>query len=217
MGLYLQRQGSWTKLKGFWLRNHSCQWQCWVLIRRSSFQLLGQWPLIQRPSMRSTQMLRLPYDIGWVLNVLDRCRKGVVSFWYPLGNLTPLRVDRFPKGASVEDWLPAWRLSLHRAARPVWGRGRLHTGGNFSKRRRMLQNVWFSCQVSENFLATENSSALPGFGFLQQWARLRFCIDCKLIWLYACRYGVFEEHGYPGDQRYPTFYTQQIWTANGPE
>ena len=31
------------------------------------------------------------------------------------------------------------------------------------------------------------------------------------------RYGVFEEHGYPGDQRYPTFYTQQIWTANGPE
>ena len=33
----------------------------------------------------------------------------------------------------------------------------------------------------------------------------------------ACRYGVFEEHGYPGDERYPTFYTQQIWTANGPE
>ena len=31
------------------------------------------------------------------------------------------------------------------------------------------------------------------------------------------RYGVFEEHGYPGDERYPTFYTQQIWTADGPE
>ena len=33
----------------------------------------------------------------------------------------------------------------------------------------------------------------------------------------VCRYGVFEEHGYPGDERYPPFYTQQIWTANGSE
>jgi hypothetical protein len=30
------------------------------------------------------------------------------------------------------------------------------------------------------------------------------------------RYGVFEEHGYPGDPRYPAFHRQQTWTAQGP-
>ena len=36
-----------------------------------------------------------------------------------------------------------------------------------------VKDIKFSRQVSENFLENENSSALPGFGFLQQWARLR--------------------------------------------
>ena len=29
------------------------------------------------------------------------------------------------------------------------------------------------------------------------------------------RYGVFEEHGYPGDTLYPAFYREQTWTAEG--
>ena len=29
------------------------------------------------------------------------------------------------------------------------------------------------------------------------------------------RYGVFEEHGYPGDPLYPMFYSKQIFTAQG--
>ena len=31
------------------------------------------------------------------------------------------------------------------------------------------------------------------------------------------RYGVFEEHGYPGDPLYPMFYYKTIWTVNGQE
>ena len=38
--------------------------------------------------------------------------------------------------------------------------------------------------------------------FLYEWSKLR--------------YGVFEEHGYPGDPLYPMFYSKQIFTANGP-
>ena len=34
-------------------------------------------------------------------------------------------------------------------------------------------------QVSKQFLIAANSSALPGFGFLQQWARLR-CFYCPM-------------------------------------
>ena len=42
----------------------------------------------------------------------------------------------------------------------------------------------------------------PGQVFLYEWSKLR--------------YGVFEEHGYPGDPLYPMFYSKQIFTANGP-
>ena len=38
--------------------------------------------------------------------------------------------------------------------------------------------------------------------FLYEWSKLR--------------YGVFEEHGYPGDPLYPMFYSKQIFTTNGP-
>merc|ERR1719209_2798092 len=85
----------------------------------------------------------------------------------------------------------------------VWQTDSLHGDSPFTEQPGQCGEEGDYIQVSENFLANENSSELPGFSFLQQWDRLR--------------YGVFEEHGYPGDQRYPTFYTQQIWTANGPE
>jgi hypothetical protein len=31
------------------------------------------------------------------------------------------------------------------------------------------------------------------------------------------RWGVFEEHGYPGDELFPMFFLKSIWTVNGPE
>ena len=31
------------------------------------------------------------------------------------------------------------------------------------------------------------------------------------------RWGVFEEHGYPGDDMFPMFYLKEIWGANGQE
>ena len=42
----------------------------------------------------------------------------------------------------------------------------------------------------------------PGQVFVYEWSRLR--------------YGVFSEHGYPGDPLYPLFYHKQSWTADGP-
>ena len=41
----------------------------------------------------------------------------------------------------------------------------------------------------------------PGQVFLYEWSKFR--------------YGVFEEHGYPGDPLYPMFYSKQIFTAQG--
>ena len=29
------------------------------------------------------------------------------------------------------------------------------------------------------------------------------------------RWGVFEEHGYPGDDKFPMFYLNTVWTADG--
>ena len=29
------------------------------------------------------------------------------------------------------------------------------------------------------------------------------------------RWGVFEEHGYPGDEKFPMFYLNTVWTADG--
>ena len=43
----------------------------------------------------------------------------------------------------------------------------------------------------------------PGQVFVYEWSRLR--------------YGVFSEHGYPGDPLYPLFYHKQVWTPSGPE
>ena len=31
------------------------------------------------------------------------------------------------------------------------------------------------------------------------------------------RWGVYEEHGYPGDTKFPIFYLKSTWTVNGPE
>ena len=31
------------------------------------------------------------------------------------------------------------------------------------------------------------------------------------------RWGVFEEHGYPGDDMFPMFYLKETWGANGQE
>jgi hypothetical protein len=31
------------------------------------------------------------------------------------------------------------------------------------------------------------------------------------------RWGVYEEHGYPGDPKFPMFYLKSTWTVNGPE
>jgi hypothetical protein len=30
------------------------------------------------------------------------------------------------------------------------------------------------------------------------------------------RWGVYEEHGYPGDPKFPIFYWATSWTVNGP-
>ena len=63
-------------------------------------------------------------------------------------------------------------------------------------------------KVSERFLTDhvlKNDSVFGPAGqvFVYEWSKLR--------------YGVFEEHGYPGDPLYPMFYHKQIWTASGPE
>ena len=62
-------------------------------------------------------------------------------------------------------------------------------------------------QVSELFLTQHLPDPASVFGppgqvFVYEWSRLR--------------YGVFSEHGYPGDPLYPMFYHKQSWTAAGP-
>ena len=60
-------------------------------------------------------------------------------------------------------------------------------------------------QISEDYLNEHvNQSSVfgpPGQVFLYEWSKYR--------------YGVFEEHGYPGDPLYPMFYSKQIFTAQG--
>ena len=61
-------------------------------------------------------------------------------------------------------------------------------------------------QISEKFLVNQVNSSNsvfgpPGQNFLYEWTKFR--------------YGVFEEHGYPGDPLYPMFYSKQIFTAEG--
>ena len=62
-----------------------------------------------------------------------------------------------------------------------------------------------SYQITQNFLNQHvNQTSVfgpPGQVFLYEWSKFR--------------YGVFEEHGYPGDPLYPMFYSKQIFTAQG--
>jgi len=61
-------------------------------------------------------------------------------------------------------------------------------------------------QVSTNFITQQipdDNSVFgpPGQSFLYEWSKFR--------------YGVFEEHGYPGDPLFPMFYKRTIYTADG--
>ena len=82
----------------------------------------------------------------------------------------------------------------------MWRRGGIHTGTfiiGFNHYRYLFQ-------ITEQYLSsaeTESVFGPPGQVFLYEWSKFR--------------YGVFEEHGYPGDPLYPMFYSKQIFTANG--
>ena len=59
-------------------------------------------------------------------------------------------------------------------------------------------------QVSAQLLQLDNFEDVfgpPGQVFVHEWAKYR--------------YGVFEEHGYPGDEKYPMFYIKNTWTVDG--
>ena len=61
-------------------------------------------------------------------------------------------------------------------------------------------------QVSGAMLQLPNFDDIygpPGQVFVHEWAKYR--------------YGIFEEHGYPGDEKYPMFYVKTTWTVNGEE
>ena len=62
-------------------------------------------------------------------------------------------------------------------------------------------------QVSASFLSSMDTAnktfGPPGQVFVHEWAKYR--------------YGVFEEYGYPGDNKYPMFYYKPTWTVNGQE
>jgi calcium-activated chloride channel regulator 3/4 len=61
-------------------------------------------------------------------------------------------------------------------------------------------------QVSAQLLQQGNMEDIfgpPGQVFVHEWAKYR--------------YGVFEEHGYPGDEQYPMFFIKKTWTVNGEE
>ena len=70
---------------------------------------------------------------------------------------------------------------------------------------RNQKKKYIAWQTSQNFLNQHvNQSSVfgpPGQVFLYEWSKFR--------------YGVFEEHGYPGDPLYPMFYSKQIFTAQG--
>ena len=57
--------------------------------------------------------------------------------------------------------------------------------------------------LTDHLLAADSVFGPPGQVFVYEWSKLR--------------YGVFSEHGYPGDSLYPMFYHKQIWTADGTE
>ena len=53
---------------------------------------------------------------------------------------------------------------------------------------------------AEKAQATKGISE-PGRNFVHEWAKYR--------------YGVFEEYGYPGDEKFPMFYTKSQFTSQG--
>ena len=57
--------------------------------------------------------------------------------------------------------------------------------------------------LSLNGSSFEEDFGPSGHVFVHEWSKFR--------------YGVFEEHGYPGDPLYPMFYYKTIWTVNGQE
>ena len=71
-------------------------------------------------------------------------------------------------------------------------------------KRQFIYNL-FHYQITQNFINQHVSQTSvfgpPGQVFLYEWSKFR--------------YGVFEEHGYPGDPLYPMFYSKQIFTAQG--
>jgi hypothetical protein len=54
-----------------------------------------------------------------------------------------------------------------------------------------------------NFLEVSCYHACRGKTMVHEWAKLRW--------------GVYEEHGYPGDPKFPMFFLKSTWTVNGPE
>jgi Mg-chelatase subunit ChlD len=61
-------------------------------------------------------------------------------------------------------------------------------------------------QITDKMLQLANFNDIfgpPGQVFVHEWAKYR--------------YGVYEEHGYPGDEKYPMFYIKTSWTVNGEE
>ena len=92
----------------------------------------------------------------------------------------------------------------------VWVEGwnSLHGSTPFTVQPGECGEAGLYIQVSQTYLANHTLDFSDVFGppgqvFLHEWAKLR--------------YGVFEEHGYPGDPLYPAFYHQQVWTASGPQ
>lgn len=76
----------------------------------------------------------------------------------------------------------------------------LQTGGCGDPGQYMQVTAPMLLQIGKNF---SDILGPPGQVFAHEWAKYR--------------YGVFEEHGYPGDERYPMFYIKTTWTVNGEE
>jgi uncharacterized protein YegL len=65
------------------------------------------------------------------------------------------------------------------------------------------QYIQVSSALMEDIENAKDIFGPMGQVFVHEWAKYR--------------YGVFEEHGYPGDEKYPMFYVKTIWGVNGEE
>ena len=61
--------------------------------------------------------------------------------------------------------------------------------------------IQISNEFIENYGSIEATFGPPGQVFVHEWAKYR--------------YGVFDEFGYPGDEKYPMFYYKSQWTMQG--